>query len=271
LAKVLIHETIIPYDLFCALGQMKKVRSHTHTRVNRVFTLKGLLTCAMCGSALTPFWVPKKNGKKIFYYRCVSTQQYKSRCPLGYSNADWIEQLVEEKLTEMVNRQGFLAEFIASINVETEEHLRPLEEERRGLNRKLRELHDQIETYIEVLGQKGSTILPLIEEKVTKLQAEEKLVTKRRDELVLQLESRPKAIDAQIILKQLKDFTQVMALATPEEKAQILQLVLKDVRVSRESLTLNIYDFSSLTISGEGLKNRTEWLPGPDSNQRPSG
>jgi len=52
-----------------------------------------------------------------------------------------------------------------------------------------------------------------------------------------------------------------MALATPEEKAQILQLVLKDARVSKESLTLNIYDFSSLTIAGEGLKNRTEWLP----------
>jgi hypothetical protein len=51
-------------------------------------------------------------------------------------------------------------------------------------------------------------------------------------------------------------------LAAPEEKAQILQLVLKNVRVSKESLTLNIYDFSSLTVSGKGLKNRTEWLPG---------
>ena len=62
-----------------------------------------------------------------------------------------------------------------------------------------------------------------------------------------------------------------MGLATPEEKAQILQLVLKDVRVSKELLTLNIYDFSGLTVSTKGLKNRTEWLPGPDSNQRPSG
>jgi hypothetical protein len=94
---------------------------------------------------------------------------------------------------------------------------------------KLREIHEQINTYIELLGQKGSTILPLIEEKVSKLQAEEKLVTKRRDELILQLECRPKAIDAQIVLEHLKDFTQVMALATPEEKAQILQLVLKNV------------------------------------------
>ena len=62
----------------------------------------------------------------------------------------------------------------------------------------------------------------LIEEKVTKLQAEEQLATKRRDELTLQLEWRAKAIDAQSILKHLKDFTQVMALATPREKAHIL-------------------------------------------------
>jgi hypothetical protein len=66
-------------------------------------------------------------------------------------------------------------------------------------------------------------------------------------------------------LAHLKDFTQIMALATPEEKAQILQLVLKDVRVSQESLTLNLYDFSTLNIVGKGLKNRTEWLPFVDS------
>jgi hypothetical protein len=34
---------------------------------------------------------------------------------------------------------------------------------------------------------------------------------------------------------------------------------------------MNVYDFSNLNIVGKGLKNRMEWLPGPDSNQRPSG
>jgi hypothetical protein len=153
---------------------------------------------------------------------------------------------VEEKLTEMANRQEFLEGLIKNINIDTEEQTGPLSEEKRGLDRKLRELRDQIDTYIELLGQKGSTILPVIEEKVTKLQAEEKPATKRRDELTLQLECRPKTIDAQIILKHLKNFTPVIALAMPEEKAQILQLVLKDVRVSKELLTLTIYDFSNL-------------------------
>jgi hypothetical protein len=67
------------------------------------------------------------------------------------------------------------------------------------------------------------------------------------------------------MLKHLKDFTQIMAVANPEEKAQILQLVLKNVRVSKESLTLNLYDFSSLKIVDKGLKNRTEWLRPPQS------
>jgi site-specific DNA recombinase len=107
------HDAIISYDLFCGLGTLKKVRSHTHTSVERVFTLKGLLTCTMYGSALTPFHVKKKNGKRIFYYRCVSTSLCKSRCPLGLFNAERIEQLVEEQLTEMVNRQGFLEELIS--------------------------------------------------------------------------------------------------------------------------------------------------------------
>jgi hypothetical protein len=60
--------------------------------------------------------------------------------------------------------------------------------------------------------------LPLIEEKIGTLQTEEKHITKRRDELVLQLEYSSKAIDAQVVLDHLKDFTRVMALAMPEEK-----------------------------------------------------
>lgn len=60
----------------------------------------------------------------------------------------------------MVARQGFLEELITSINVETGEETGPLLEEKRGLDRKLREIPDQLETYIELLGQKGSTILP---------------------------------------------------------------------------------------------------------------
>jgi hypothetical protein len=156
--------------------------------------------------------------------------------------------------------EGFLEELIENIDLETKEQTGPLLEEKRGLERKPREIQGHTETYIEPLGHNGSTILPPIEEKIGKLQAEEKLVVKRRGELALQLECRPKAIDAQMILEHLKDFTRVMALATPEEKAQMLQLILKGVRESQELLTLNIYDFSSLPISSEGLKNRSEWL-----------
>jgi site-specific DNA recombinase len=260
-----VHEPIIAYDLFSALGMMKKVRSHPRSTVDHVFTLKGLLTCAICGSTLTPSWVQKKNGLKIFYYRCVATSLYKTRCPLGQFNAERLEQLVEAKLTETVNRQGFLDELIERMNLQAEELAGPLVEEKRAVDRQLREVSDQIDNYIDVLGQRGSAILALVEEKVKRLQADAKLLTKRRDELTLQLDCRPRAIDAQILQNRLKDFTQVMALATPDEKAQILQLVLKDVRVSKDLLTLNIYDFSSRPMPEVRLGNRTEWLPALDA------
>jgi hypothetical protein len=261
----------LPYDVFCALETIKMVRSHTRTSVDRVFLLKGLLICTHCGSGLTPFWVQKKNGLKIFYYRCIATSLYKTRCPLGQYSAEKIERLVEEQLGVLVNQQGFLEELIDGINLKTVEAVGPFLEERRGLDRRLRDTHWQIEHYVEILGQQGSAILPLIEAKIKHLQAEEIRIVKRRDELTLQLQGAPHLVNAQIMLDHLKDFTQLMAQASPEEKAQILQLILKEVRVSKELLTLNMYDFSSLAISNNGLKNRTEWLPGPDSNQRPSG
>jgi hypothetical protein len=36
------------------------------------------------------------------------------------------------------------------------------------------------------------------------------------------------------------------------------------MRVSKELLTLNIYDFPNLAVFTKGLKNRTEWLPALD-------
>jgi hypothetical protein len=163
----------------------------------------------------------------------------------------------------MVNQQGFLEELIDGIDLKTEEDVGLLVDERNRLDRRLREIRGEIERYIDVLGQEGANILPLVEEKVKSLQVDETLILRRRDDLTLQLQGTPHLIDAQILINHLEDFAYLMALAAPEEKAQILQLVLKDVRVSKESLTLNIYDFSSLTITGEGLKNRTEWLPVP--------
>jgi Recombinase zinc beta ribbon domain len=108
--------------------------------VDHVFALKDLLSCTFCGSTLPPFGVQKKHGKKIFYYWCRSTQLYRSRCPLRQCNAGRFEQLVEEKLTEMENRQGFLEELIASIDLKTEEETGPLLREKRGLDGKLREV-----------------------------------------------------------------------------------------------------------------------------------
>ena len=84
----------------------------------------------------------------------ISTFLYKSRCPLGQFHADRVEQLLEEKLTAVVNRQGFLEELIQSINLKTEGHLEPLPEEKRGVDRKLRQILGPIETYVDLLGHK---------------------------------------------------------------------------------------------------------------------
>jgi hypothetical protein len=63
-----------------------------------------------------------------------------------------LAQLVEEKLTGMINRQSFPDELIDNINLKTEEQIGPLLEEKRVVDRKLREVHDQIDTSIDVRG-----------------------------------------------------------------------------------------------------------------------
>jgi len=91
----------------------------------------------------------------------------------------------------MVNQQRFLEGLIDGINLKTEEDVGPLVDERNRLDRRLREIRGQIERYIEVLGQQGATILPLVEQKIKTLQADETLVLRRRDDLTLQLQGTP--------------------------------------------------------------------------------
>jgi hypothetical protein len=51
-----------------------------------------------------------------------------------------------------VNRQEFLKELMRNSNIDIEGHTGPLLEEKRGLEHKLQELRDRIDTYIELLG-----------------------------------------------------------------------------------------------------------------------
>ncbi len=120
-----IHEPMIPYELFCPLGLIKKVRSHTHTTVDHVFTLRGLLHLCHLWFDADAFVGAGQEWAEIFYSRCVATSLYKTRCPLGQFNAARLEQLVEPKLTEMINRQGFLGELIDNMNLQTEEQVGP--------------------------------------------------------------------------------------------------------------------------------------------------
>jgi hypothetical protein len=93
--------------------------------------------------------------------------------------------LVEEQPAGLIERQGFLDAVVDEITLKAEEAIGPLDEQRRGLDRRLCDIHGQTARNIEVWGRHRSASLPSVEVKVKALQAGEPRIVRRGDELTL--------------------------------------------------------------------------------------
>jgi DNA invertase Pin-like site-specific DNA recombinase len=74
-------------------------------RLNFLLTAK--LFCGECGSAMTGDGGTSHTGQTYAYYTC-NKRKYDRACQKERAPKDWIEGLVIEKLTELVNSDGFI-------------------------------------------------------------------------------------------------------------------------------------------------------------------
>ena len=74
--------------------------------------------------------------------------------------------------------------------------------------------------------------------------------------------------DAEIILRNLKDFQRVFDALASHEQVEVLRCMVRDIIVHPDKLLLNIFELATLT---HGSQESIAWLPGQDSNLRPAG
>ena len=259
-----IHKPIVSQRQFRKVQALRPDHSHPRTRLPRAYLLKGLLKCGDCGSFMTPHYTEKrrKDGSvnRIPYYRCTKTMHFNNRaCGNRAANADLIERLIVEDLTNLSKSGSVLDTSIEALNQDTKRNTRPLENERKAIKKRISEIESEIGNYIDALG-KADISLKRLETEIQKRQKQQETLRSQLEELDHQLAKHvTRDYDAEIVRRHLQDFQGTFEALTPEERTEALQCVLKDVVLYPDKLVLNIYELPELK---RGSQNRTSWLPG---------
>jgi len=93
--------------------------------------------------------------------------------------------------------------------------------------------------------------------------------------LAIQKEGQVK-FEAKIILDTLKDFTQKVDQIDPSDRPHLFQYLIKSISYGKDEIVVEIFYLppervrvGGQILSSMCLKNRSEWLPGLDSNHGP--
>jgi site-specific DNA recombinase len=262
------HEALIEEVLYDKVQSMRRDRSHTSTKLSRVFLLKGLIRCSECGSWMTPHYTQKrhKDGSvyRIPYYRCTKTLHFNnSVCPVKHVNADQVERVVVQKLSDLSQNEAYLKMSVEELNGNLKRKTEPLEREAEQIKKRLEEIEQEIGRYVKALGQ-GKLSIERLEAEIEGLEADKQALRLQYDDLQRKInETAARDYNAEILQRTLRDFRSVFSALTASEQTEALQCVLKSVTVHPQKLDLEIFELEEFL---PGSQNRKDWLPGLDSN-----
>ncbi|HKS80574.1 MAG TPA: recombinase family protein [Candidatus Acidoferrales bacterium] len=262
------HQPVIEEPLFVKAKSLRRDRGHCVTKQSRVFLLKGLIRCSDCGSWMTPHYTQKKHKDgsvyRVPYYRCTKTMHFdNSVCHVKHVNADHIEHTVVQKLSELSQNEAYLKMSVEELNRDLREKAGPLEKEAGQIKRRIEEIEREITRYVKALGQ-GKLSVERLEEEIASLEASKRTFQIEYDGIQRKInETAMRDFNAELLQRTLQDFRNVFDSLIPSEQTEALQCLVKSVTVHPEKLDLEIFELEEFRL---GSQNRSEWLPGLDSN-----
>jgi site-specific DNA recombinase len=262
------QEALIEEALFTKVQSLRRDRSHSSTRLSRVFLLKGLIRCADCGSWMTPHYTQKKHKDgsvyRIPYYRCTKTMHFNnSVCQIKHINAENVERTVVQKLSDLSQNEAFLKISLDELNGDLKRKTEPLKREADQIKKRLGEIDEEVARYVKALGQ-GNLSIERLEAEIARLEADKYALQQQMDDFQRKInESAARDFNAEILQRTLRDFRSAFAALTAREQSEALQCVLKSVTVHPQKLDLEIFELQECL---PGSQKRKEWLPGLDSN-----
>jgi len=259
------HQAIVSDELFERVNKLLDKNKNTRTNYKEEqkhnFLLRGLLKCGRCESSM----YPKTSGGRsnlYFYYRCSKNDfRLDDRCVTGYVPAEDIEDAVVREIKKVGENLDLMDEVIKDANRDGEEKIAELKKRKKTLERKLPSLEKEINTGrlwfrknapdTEKVYETGMQLMRDLEE----IHLQKKQVAREIEYLGLDIqEYEKKRLDATAAHDALVKFTELFEIATDEQKASLLNILIEKVVLYPDKIKIYIYgDLGERTIdSGSG-------------------
>ena len=269
-----IYAPLISHELWERVQGVLDGRKASKIRgSSRGFAFSGLITCGHCGCAM----VGEIKKTKYVYYHCTG---FKGKCGEPYTR----EEVLEERFEALLRKLRFdddVFEWMSqalkeSCADEKAEHTRAIER----LNKERARLQQRIDAmYIDKLD--GRVSQDFYDRMLVEWRGE-------RARCLRDIECHEFADDTYMdegieLLKLAKDAHRLFEKQSPGEKSRMLNLLLSNCSWKNNELTADfkqpfdllaettIVAYQAKTAGTDGSDRFENWLPGPDSNQRPSG
>lgn len=240
------HEGIVDEDIFhqvqhilCTHAQR---RTNFRKKTKHAFILLGLVKCGFCGSYMTSKYCKGSRGLR-FYYQCTKNSHHgKKECNMKYVPAEQLEGIIIEKLKQMSVDKNLLDEIVAKANSSSTERIAEVEKEKRALENKLQPMSRQLDNYVKAI-EKGFGINKTVLNKMQDLEHNKEQLESHIAELANDVATLKKQkLDAETMEESLVRFSQIVEVATPEEKKSLIPRIIDSVIYKQGEIKIALYD-----------------------------
>jgi len=214
--------------------QKDKRRKNQHQML-----FKGLLKCDHCGKHLVPKPAGKKDkdGNPYLYYTCGDINKHgrKNGCVLRSLPARAFEEFVLNLLSELGKHPEIVKATAESAKKDHMKAIKPFETKLRKVVKELKEVSSEVASLVEMAKRaEMKNLAGDFMEEADKLGARKSDLQMERQKLQMEIDYRRNLVtDEKIICEKLNDFTALFDEMTFEERAELMSLILKEIRVSR--------------------------------------
>ncbi len=267
------HKAIVDEPLFNRVQKLLSQNNGTHHSANQDkhdFLLRGLVHCKACGSMMTSNFAYSK-GRKYFYYKCVKVSKFsKDECPVRSTPAKELETLIVKRLSFLGRNKKVIDRIVKDAQESSVKAFGPLREDRRRIQDEIRKTDEEAKKLIGALGTQnnGASRNRFITDRLDELQETKQKTEERLAEIELSIRGlEGRMIDADVIRHNLQRFDAVFEKLTPNEKKDLLRLLIKEIVYNQDpsKIKMTLRPLPELDLEVEGDKvsfdERTKWLP----------
>jgi site-specific DNA recombinase len=233
---------IVDQDTFARVAQRLADNKRFASRNSKVPSLlQGLAACAACGYGYYRGHTTTTAGNKIYYYRCIGSDNYRYEhgriCDSKPVRADYLDQVVWNHITALLADPALIRAEIDR-RLEQARTSDPVTRQRKQLQLALAKATTSVTAMIEAYSEQLITIDEL-RARMPHLRAREQNLRTQIDALDSQAADRDAylklADDLDSFLAQLRGKA---AIATVPDRQRVLRLLVKDVLIGPEKITI---------------------------------